>query len=106
MAALRTLDPAISFSGVGGRAMTAQGIASPFSTDDLSIIGFASIPQKLPLILRRLAETRDADHQLRAADGLGLAAVAGARDARLRRRGAGRAAVRAGRVRAPERPAL
>jgi len=60
MAAWRTLDPAASFAGVGGRAMTAQGIASPFSTDDLSIIGFASIPQKLPLILRRIAETANA----------------------------------------------
>jgi lipid-A-disaccharide synthase len=60
MAALRTLDPGATFAGVGGRAMTAQGIASPFSTDDLSIIGFASIPQKLPLILRRIRETADA----------------------------------------------
>jgi len=60
MAAWRTLDPGATFAGVGGRAMTAQGIASPFSTDDLSIIGFASIPQKLPLILRRIAETADA----------------------------------------------
>ncbi|MEN3375897.1 MAG: lipid-A-disaccharide synthase [Hyphomicrobiales bacterium] len=60
MAAWRTLDPAASFAGVGGRAMGRQGIASPFSTDDLSIIGFASIPQKLPLILRRITETADA----------------------------------------------
>jgi lipid-A-disaccharide synthase len=60
MAALRTLDPGATVAGVGGRAMTAQGIASPFSTDDLSIIGFASIPQKLPLILRRIRETADA----------------------------------------------
>jgi lipid-A-disaccharide synthase len=60
MAAWRTLDPAASFAGVGGRAMGRQGIASPFSTDDLSIIGFASIPQKLPLILRRIAEIADA----------------------------------------------
>jgi lipid-A-disaccharide synthase len=40
--------------------MREQGIVSPFSTDDLSIIGFASIPQKLPLILRRIRETADA----------------------------------------------
>jgi lipid-A-disaccharide synthase len=60
MAALRRLDPGATFAGVGGRAMTAQGIASPFSTDDLSIIGFASIPQKLPLILRRIRQTADA----------------------------------------------
>ena len=60
MAALRVLDPVVSFAGVGGRAMTAQGIVSPFSTHDLSIIGFASIPQKLPLILRRIRETAEA----------------------------------------------
>jgi lipid-A-disaccharide synthase len=60
MAAWRTLDSAATFAGVGGRAMRSQGIASPFSTDDLSIIGFASIPQKLPLILRRIAETANA----------------------------------------------
>jgi lipid-A-disaccharide synthase len=60
MAAWRRLDPGATFAGVGGRAMTAQGIVSPFSTDDLSIIGFASIPQKLPLILRRIAEIADA----------------------------------------------
>jgi lipid-A-disaccharide synthase len=60
MAALRTLDPDVSFAGVGGRAMRSQGIVSPFSTDDLAIIGFASIPQKLPLILRRIAETAEA----------------------------------------------
>ena len=60
MAALRMLDPAAAFAGVGGRAMRSQGIASLFPTDDLSIIGFASIPRKLPLILRRIAETADA----------------------------------------------
>jgi lipid-A-disaccharide synthase len=60
MAAMRTLDPGATFAGVGGRAMTAQGIASLFPTDDLSIIGFASIPRKLPLILRRIRQTADA----------------------------------------------
>ncbi len=40
--------------------MAAQGIKSPFDTADLSIIGFASIPRKLPLIFRRIRETADA----------------------------------------------
>lgn len=57
MGALRGLDDAITFTGVGGRAMGSQGIASPFDIADLSIIGVASIPAKLPLILRRIRET-------------------------------------------------
>ena len=61
MAALRAQHSTdISFGGVGGRAMAAQGIKSPFDVADLSIIGMTSIPQKLPLILRRIRETADA----------------------------------------------
>jgi lipid-A-disaccharide synthase len=59
MTALTAQNPGISFAGVGGRAMAAQGIVSPFDTADLSIIGVASIPRKLPLILRRIRETAD-----------------------------------------------
>ena len=53
-------------------------------------------------VARRVRKSRaaDSDHQLRAADGVGLAAGARARDARLCRRGAGDPAVRAGGVRA------
>jgi lipid-A-disaccharide synthase len=43
--------------GVGGRAMAAAGIASPFPIDDLAIVGLTAIPQKLPLIFRRIRET-------------------------------------------------
>lgn len=50
----------VTFAGVGGRAMAAEGIASPFDIADLSIIGFAAIPKRLPLILRRIRETADA----------------------------------------------
>jgi lipid-A-disaccharide synthase len=60
MGALRARHADISFGGVGGRAMAAQGLASPFDTADLSIIGIASIPRRLPLILRRIRETADA----------------------------------------------
>lgn len=60
MAALRAIQPSISFGGVGGRAMAAQGLSSPFDTADLSIIGLSSIPRKLPLIFRRIRETADA----------------------------------------------
>jgi lipid-A-disaccharide synthase len=57
MQALRAQHRDILFEGVGGRAMAAHGIKSPFDTADLSIIGFASIPRRLPLILRRIRET-------------------------------------------------
>lgn len=60
MRALRTLSPDIAFAGVGGRNMSAEGIASPFPIDELSIIGVGAIARKLPLILRRIRETAGA----------------------------------------------
>lgn len=47
---------AVKLAGVGGRAMAAAGIASPFPIDDLSIVGLTAIPQKLPKILRHIRE--------------------------------------------------
>ncbi len=47
---------AVKFSGVGGHAMAAAGIASPFAIDELSIIGLTAIPQRLPKIFRRIGE--------------------------------------------------
>jgi lipid-A-disaccharide synthase len=49
----------LKLEGVGGRAMAAAGILSPFAIDDLSIIGFTAIPRRLPTILRRIRETAD-----------------------------------------------
>ncbi len=51
---------ALRLAGVGGRAMAAAGISSPFPIDDLSIIGVTAIPGRLPTILRRIRETVDA----------------------------------------------
>jgi len=48
---------AVKLSGVGGRAMAAAGIASPFPIDELSLIGLNAIPRRLPIILRRIRET-------------------------------------------------
>ena len=48
---------AVRLSGVGGRAMAAAGIQSPFAIDELSIIGLTAIPRRLPTILRRIRET-------------------------------------------------
>jgi len=50
---------ALKLAGVGGRAMAAAGVASPFPIDDLSIVGFSAIPRRLPIILRRIRETAD-----------------------------------------------
>jgi lipid-A-disaccharide synthase len=50
----------VRLAGVGGQAMAAAGIVSPFPTNDLSIIGFTAIPRRLPTILRRIRETADA----------------------------------------------
>ena len=59
--ALRRLQSAsLEFTGVGGRAMAAAGIHSPFPIDELSIIGLTAIPRRLPQIFRRISETVDA----------------------------------------------
>ena len=51
---------AIELSGVGGRAMAAAGIASPFAIDELSIVGLLAILEKLPAIYRRIRDTAQA----------------------------------------------
>jgi lipid-A-disaccharide synthase len=47
----------IGFTGVGGREMAAEGLASLFPIHDLAIIGFGAIPRQLPRILRRIRDT-------------------------------------------------
>jgi lipid-A-disaccharide synthase len=42
----------LRFAGVGGREMTKEGIASLHPIDNLSIIGFSSIPHRLPRVFR------------------------------------------------------
>lgn len=58
--ALRAQHGDLAVAGVGGRAMAAQGVKTPFDIADLSIIGLGAIPRKLPLILRRIRETAQA----------------------------------------------
>ena len=48
------------FSGVGGVHMAAEGVPSLFPLGDLAIIGFSSVPARLPKIFRRIRETSDA----------------------------------------------
>src|SRR6266700_1334983 len=50
----------VTFSGVGGSAMAERGLDSLFPLDELAINGFAAIPSRLPLILRRIREAADA----------------------------------------------
>jgi len=56
-ALLRQHQGPMRLSGVGGHHMAAQGLPSRFAIDELSLIGFTAIPQRLPGILRRIRET-------------------------------------------------
>ncbi len=47
----------IRFCGVGGRDMAAEGLTSLFPIDDLAIVGFTAIPQRLPRLLSRIRQT-------------------------------------------------
>ena len=47
----------VTFAGVGGHAMQAGGLQTLFPIEDIAIIGFAAVPQKLSVILRHLRET-------------------------------------------------
>jgi lipid-A-disaccharide synthase len=58
--ALVKAENTVRLSGVGGGAMRAAGIESPFPIDELAIIGLTAIPRRLPTILRRIRETADA----------------------------------------------
>src|SRR4029078_12680655 len=48
------------FSCVGGAHMAAEGVPRLFPLGDLAIMGFTSIPLRLPKILRRIREAADA----------------------------------------------
>ncbi len=57
MRALRKCAVQVSFSGVGGRQMSREGITSLYPIDDLPLIGFSAIPRRLPRILRLMRLT-------------------------------------------------
>jgi lipid-A-disaccharide synthase len=50
----------VRFSGVGGREMAGEGLASLYPIDDLPLIGFSAIPRRLPKILRLMRFTAKA----------------------------------------------
>jgi lipid-A-disaccharide synthase len=60
MAGLKTLDPGISFQGIGGPLMQAQGLESQFPMEELSVMGIAEVlPKYLPL-KRRIRQAAEA----------------------------------------------
>jgi lipid-A-disaccharide synthase len=62
MRALRTaLGPApVAFEGVGGEAMTAQGLSTLFPLSDIAVMGFGAVIARLPSIVQRVYRTVDA----------------------------------------------
>ena len=50
----------VIFSGVGGRGMAREGLASLFPIDSLSILGLPGIARQLPSILRDILRTSEA----------------------------------------------
>ena len=50
----------VRFAGVGGPNMAAAGMESLVPIEELSIIGFAALPRRVPKILRRIREVGDA----------------------------------------------
>ena len=53
------LGSSVRFEGVGGRAMTREGLNSLFPIEELSIIGLAAVVKQLPKILRLIRQTAD-----------------------------------------------
>ena len=54
------LGDAVQFDGVGGRAMSREGLNPLFPIEELSIMGFAAVVKQLPKILRLIRQTVDA----------------------------------------------
>lgn len=57
MAGLKELAPDITFKGVAGPLMQAEGMDSLFAMEELSVMGIAEVLPKYPALRRRLQET-------------------------------------------------
>lgn len=57
MVGLKALEPGIAFSGVAGPLMQAEGMASLFPMDELSVMGLAEVLPRYLDLRRRLHET-------------------------------------------------
>lgn len=64
---LKKLDPALEFSGSGGKLMSAEGVELLATIDELAVMGFSSIPKILPRLnrLKRLFISRIIRDQVR-----------------------------------------
>ncbi|MBX9757287.1 MAG: lipid-A-disaccharide synthase [Beijerinckiaceae bacterium] len=51
---------AVTFRGVGGRAMEAEGLQSLFPMSDVAVMGFLPVIKRLPQLLARIRQTADA----------------------------------------------
>lgn len=60
MAGLKTLQPDVSFEGIGGPEMAAQGLQSRFDMSELSVMGLAEILPKYRALMARINETAQA----------------------------------------------
>jgi lipid-A-disaccharide synthase len=57
MRALRAAAPQVEFAGVGGEAMTQEGLASLFPLEDIAVMGLVPVLARLPRLARRIDET-------------------------------------------------
>ncbi|MCF7700212.1 lipid-A-disaccharide synthase [Loktanella sp. M215] len=60
MAGLHDVAPGVTFDGVGGPLMQAQGLVSRFPMDELSVMGLAEVLPKYRALKRRIAEMAEA----------------------------------------------
>ena len=60
MAGLKTLNPEVTFCGVGGDGMASEGLISLFPMSELSIMGIAEVAPKYFDLKRRIRETAQA----------------------------------------------
>ena len=60
MAGLRSLHPQVTFTGVGGPLMQAEGLTSLFPMQELSVMGIAEVLPKYFHLKRRIRQTAEA----------------------------------------------
>ncbi|MGC1505697.1 MAG: lipid-A-disaccharide synthase [Sulfitobacter sp.] len=65
MAGLKTLRPDVSFEGIGGPAMAAEGLESRFDMSELSVMGLAEILPKYRALKARINQTAAAVVEMR-----------------------------------------
>ncbi|MEX5728906.1 lipid-A-disaccharide synthase [Rhodovulum iodosum] len=57
MAGLKELCPGVAFTGVGGPLMQAEGLASLFPMEELSVMGLAEVLPRYPQLMRRIKQS-------------------------------------------------